>query len=330
MTQAPLRKRAYMPAPDDGDDYLQNSDPQRWIAHHLAKARAAGRPHAVCVTIDPPLAEALLALNPEHWNRTLSRELTERWTNVMRRDEWALNGETVIIADTSKLNNGQHRLNACVFSGCSFETFVVFGVAESTRDTLDQGKRRSLRDTLEMHGYRSSANISSAAVTVLGYLKKDVGILGHSGTSLSPKQILTLMEDHPKLIESTQMGTRMNKAFRTSPAVFIALHYLATLRSPLAAQVFFESLIFQVGIARVSDPRARLVQRLRDHATKARTMKRTETVAVFVKAWNLWQRGEDVGPNTLFWRRAGGSEDLPTFNDWTPADEEALERRLKR
>lgn len=321
-----LRRSATTASGSSNDEYLQESDPYAWVATQVEKAKTAGVPHALCVTIDPPLAAALLERNAISWNRKLSRRLTERYTDAMKRGEWALNGETVIVADSGKLNNGQHRLYASTQSGCSFRTLIVFGIAEGTRSTLDQGKRRSITDELYMAGYTTVANRASAATTVLGYLKKDLNILAHGGSTAA--QVLGTLQDHPKLMDGYGIAARMTNAFKVSPGVMIGLYYLFAQRSPDAAEYFFNSLIYGAGTGGASDARSRLVAKLREHSMRRHRMARAELIAITIKAWNYWTRGESTGP--LFWRAMGNPEPLPSIDEWGETQDILLQKALRK
>lgn len=308
------------------DEYLQESHPGQWLSRQIAKAHDAGKPHAICVTVDPSLAAALLEHNPTSWNRKLSPPAVEKWSEAMKRGEWALNGETVIVADTGELNDGQHRLEACIKSGCSFQTLMVFGIARDTRATLDQGKRRQMTDELYMAGYTNVSTRLGAATVAIGYLTKEVSILGHGRASVN--QVLAFLADHPDLLDHATTANRIQSNFKVSQATMAGLHYLFAMRNKDAAELFMTSVAYSLNIKEVSDPRARLAQRLRDHGLGRHRMTRPEMVAITIKAWNHWTRGESCAP--LTWRAMGMTEQLPSIDEWGELQDTLLAKALKK
>lgn len=315
--------RSTSPATAGADEYHHDSDAEAWLQHQIDKAFAAGRPHAIFVTIDPPLAAALLDRNPVKWNRTLSMMLVQRYGDALARGEWMLNGETVIVADSGELNNGQHRLNACILTGISFRTLIVFGIARDTRSSLDQGKRRSVIDELTMAGYTNVGQRVSAAATVLGVTQRKLQILAHGGATTA--QILAFCEDHSKLMKGNAVATRLQRVYRISAGNFTGVHYLLSRRSRDAADLFFEQLIFPRSTVAI-DPVNRLVTRLRDHATRRNRMERAESVCITLKAWNHWCRGEMC--ELLTWRAMGINEEIPIIDEWSDEKEALLRRAL--
>lgn len=321
-----LRRSATTAKQTAEDEYSHETDPKAWIAHHILKAEKAGVPHAVRVTVDPALGAALLDLNPEHWNRKISKELVARWEGAIRNGVWELNGETIIVAKTGELNNGQHRLTAGLRAGKAFETFIVFGIERDTRSSLDQGKRRTLADHLTMHGYTNVNMRSSAAAVVVGVLQRNVNILAHG--QITAHQVLAAQEDHPNLMAAQSMANRVQDAFKCSAPVFVGLHYLFARRSKDGADLFFQHLLYGTGLAAKDDPINRLQVFLREHGMRHRRHTRAELVAVTIKAWNHFWRGERCGP--LFWRVAGKDEPLPTIDEWGEFQEAMLQKALKK
>lgn len=82
------------------------------------------------VLVTPGLAAAWLARNARH--RKIKPKLVEKYVAQMRAGQWELNGKTLVFDRDGVLLGGQHRLTACVESGCSFRVLVVRGVDSST------------------------------------------------------------------------------------------------------------------------------------------------------------------------------------------------------
>lgn len=111
--------------------------------------------------ITPEHALMILANNPR--NRSLSKHIVDKYASLMAAGKWAVNGETIVIASDGALNQGQHRLHACVQAGVPFTTYVVRGVAPEVFDTYDQGRPRSVSDVLHLSGEVSVQRLAAAA-----------------------------------------------------------------------------------------------------------------------------------------------------------------------
>jgi hypothetical protein len=64
----------------------------------------------------------------------------------MRDGDWVLTPEPIVIADTGRLLNGQHRLHALVQAKVSLRMLVITNVSEDVFTALDRGKSRSFCD----------------------------------------------------------------------------------------------------------------------------------------------------------------------------------------
>lgn len=119
------------------------------------------------VTVTPALANVILNRNPE--NRRIRPAKLAQFTADIRAGRWALNGETIVIAKTGELNNGQHRLNAIIEANTPTPIIFAFGVERETRLTVDQGGARSAADYLGMEGTPNSTAVASIARLIIGY-----------------------------------------------------------------------------------------------------------------------------------------------------------------
>jgi hypothetical protein len=323
----PLRRVVQSPSTNLDDLYSHERDPEAWIQRQIEKSHTYG-PFAVVVTIDERLGEALMAHNYEKQQRTLSKRNVNRWRQVMSDDEWELNGETIVMSDTGKLNNGQHRISACLAAGVSFRTFIVFGVTEASRTTLDCGMRRSTHDILKIAGYQYSSELAQAMTPLLGYLTNDTSILAFS-SRINPKKLLAIAQDHPGITNTELMAYACRTAhhLKISVGPLAALIYLFNQRNPQITRLWIDSMAYGLNIKSINDPRGRLRQRLHEHATRELRMDRAELMAVFIKAWNMFMRGEETR-SPIRYRHQFKPEPFPQIIELTPTMEEAALRRL--
>jgi hypothetical protein len=75
------------------------------------------------VTITPELAGQLLAMNTE--NRRLRPSHVAYLARAIERGEWQMPPDAIMVSDSGRLLNGQHRLTAVVRSGKPIQSYLV-------------------------------------------------------------------------------------------------------------------------------------------------------------------------------------------------------------
>lgn len=111
--------------------------------------------------VSPQMAEDMLkTMGP---NRPVGTSRVMTLANEMRLGKWQLNGETVIVSDTGKLLDGQHRLLAIIESGVTTQLTIASGVAEASFATIDTGARRSAGDIGSMAGINRAKTAMASA-----------------------------------------------------------------------------------------------------------------------------------------------------------------------
>ena len=136
-----------------------------WLNRLLKQAKDEGDDVSVKETITPEYASALLARNPANRNLRLSK--LAQYESDMREGRFVYNGETIIVSPEGMLNDGQHRLWACVNSGVPFRTRLVVGVPRATRTTIDTGATKGPSDFLSFDGYQNTGTASAIARYIL-------------------------------------------------------------------------------------------------------------------------------------------------------------------
>lgn len=109
--------------------------------------------------ITPKLAEKLLSKNCI--NRPVKKNTVDYYSDIIKRGQWELNGESIKISKEGILLDGQHRLMAIVKSGIGIKTVIVEGLDSNTFDTIDQGVARTTSDLFNMQGIVNATTISS-------------------------------------------------------------------------------------------------------------------------------------------------------------------------
>jgi hypothetical protein len=104
---------------------------------------------ATQITLTPALAQMLLEKNPN--NRRLSEQRAIHLANAIRRGEWQLNGESVIVSEDGSLLDGQHRCRAVVIAEMAIPVILVEGVPSKAFTTIDIGEKRSIGQIFQIH-----------------------------------------------------------------------------------------------------------------------------------------------------------------------------------
>lgn len=95
--------------------------------------------------------KAALWLSTSPGNRNLRQHRVEAYRQAMLAGEWLENGDTICFYSDGGLQDGHHRLEACVKSGASFYTLVVRGLTKSAGLTKDTGAPRTNKDNLAFY-----------------------------------------------------------------------------------------------------------------------------------------------------------------------------------
>lgn len=260
----------------------------RWLQEQVKRARREGA-FTITAELTPELAELLLQNNPS--NRPVSAKLRD-YVRDIKAGEWHHNGETVIIADTGELNDGQHRCLAVIEAGKAIVTEMVFGVARDTRRTVDTGLKRTVGQHLAMSGRKDSNNMAHAATVAMIYER-------HGAIARNPEwrptsvEVLEWCDRHPDFYEHLRWGWRVAHRLRASVGLFAALHYLCSQRSAIDADAFFSDLIEGEGLNK-GMPVYALRDFLIDNKGSRRRASEAEVAAITIKAWNAFRRNRRV------------------------------------
>jgi hypothetical protein len=260
------------------------------------------------VRVTPAIARAWLKWNTK--NRPLNTKTVNRYARIMAEGRWKLNGEPVIFGANGRLENGQHRLTACIVSGESFVTLVVRGVAADVFDTLDNGKVRSGHDALAIEGYTQTHCLAGTAYLLMVY-RADGLTKNREAFPKEPAKIRQVVVENPGLMDSVRASTPCWKLCPASIAAFC--HYVFSKQSPEDAARFFEMLATGAEL-RVTDPVYHLRNRLIQNKGNKAKLQRLTIVALMFKAWNYTREGRQI--HQLHWRSEGKNpEAFPSIGD---------------
>lgn len=163
------------------------------------------------VSITKEMALKMLGALYEHQRPYLKRT-AQRYADDMLNGRWqSENPAPIVISDTGKLLDGQHRLHAIVMSGVTTQMYVATGVPESVYKSIDSGTIRSVSHRLNIPQKNNVAAIAKRIVTV----NRGCGLItALRGTeNVSQQEILSLIErDTEYLLEIVRASSRVRDA----------------------------------------------------------------------------------------------------------------------
>jgi len=236
--------------------------------------------------VTPDIAEAWLSKNKN--NRKISRYTVDTLARAMENDNWEFNGEAIQFDDSGNLINGQHRLTACVQSGCNFETLVVYGVSFKAVTTIDTGRPRRATDVLTMNGLVNSAKLASAARLLL-MIKN--GVITEP-LKFTHREILEAAKARPQLQYSV---SKTMGVVGLSPTLAAFIHYAGGHVVGLneVADSFID--VFKTGSPSYPGcPAHALRERLIRSGDTRNSVKRKDMLKISFHAWNLFAQGKPV------------------------------------
>src|SRR5690625_96763 len=246
------------------------------------------------ITVTPRLAKQLLEQNTG--NRKISAVNLERVKASMTRNEWVMNGEAIKIAQSGKILDGQHRLQAAVDTDTTFPTLIVYGLDNIAQDTMDTGKRRTLADVLQIAGYKNTTNLASIVQSII---RSERHSIRHATTNSATKYPVTnrqaidrlerepSLEDLPGIVRGT---TKYGMTVRVAGLLF----YVFSKIDAEDAQDFFEKFESGAGLER-GNPILTLRNQLLTMKQEARgAVNPSYMAALIIKAWNKYRDGESA------------------------------------
>lgn len=265
-----------------------------------------GRPQLTLkiLAVTPTLARELLG---EHYgNRAVSPSRVRRYAHAMQRGEWAL-GAPLLFDKKGALFDGQHRLQAVIYSGHEVPFVAIYGFDRGdTFGTIDEVRPRQLRDWLHLKGFPQPETLA-AAIRMAHAL--DAGRVPTSNTSeATPIELLDYFsKGDQSLVKSLDAPGTVSPLLSRGLSVFV--HWALTRAAGEARANKFLTLLV---LGHDEGPIALLRERLVKDRAATQRLSNTERLALIVKAWNAWLRGSEL--DELVWQRSGSApEDFPAI-----------------
>lgn len=257
-----------------------------WIGKHMK----AKDPSVIMAQVTPATAKMILeTYNTE--NRAISRSLVARYTNAMIDNRWLFTGESIIFSNT-RLLNGQQRLTACVESGKSFDSVLVFGVADEAFEVMDTGKRRSAGDVLGMIGVPYSNSVSAILRFVTLWDQ------GHRSRQLwkplDNDEVVTQWYQRMNVLDSVPYAQKASKAGVPMSSTIASMHYLAAQKCKRDADDFFTRVVEGLNFEGRKDPAYVLRNKLIAGSANGKQIERVALVNYVASAWNHFRKGSKI------------------------------------
>lgn len=244
------------------------------------------------VTITPERAAELLANNPN--NRNLSKPLAKKYASDMEAGLWLYNGDPIRTNEKGELIDGQHRLQAAVISGLSFEAELIEGLPDSVVPTIDSGRRRSAGDALHIitgGSAQNNAGIAASSRQVLNYCCGLAPV-----TAQSTPAIVRLLARYPEIAEAYRLGLKCKGVL--TPGPLGAILFLGQ-RSPgmeKRALRFVDAIATGQDMSE-GDPRLAVREAFinrRNTAVGARLPELMWCFIAIARSWNAWAVGQSL------------------------------------
>lgn len=271
-------------------------------------------------TVTPKEAVIWLDTKNAH-NRPISQSTVERYTQEMKAGRWKVNGQPLIFGKSGNLLNGQHRLKAIIAANKSIETMIVWGVEDSTFDTIDDGNKRSLGDVFAVSG-EQNPNLLSAGVRFLWvYATGQIATRDLRRGTIATKPVLEdTLRKHPGMRQSTKFYSLLKSrpgGLLIPAGTAIGLHYLFSLVDEKKADEFFNVLQSGIGLTEghpILALRARLIAGKKESSSNI-----TNSAMYFytVTTWNAFVEDQPL-------RRLAFVQDTP------PPEIENLPKKLMK
>lgn len=275
----------------------EKKDDKRFADQLLGWIESGDSSHPRLIKITPAKARIMLRWNNR--NRRISKSRLRRFIKDMQDGEWRFTGDTIQFS-TERLLNGQHRLQACIESGKSFESFVVFGVDDDSFAYMDIGGVRTAADVFGIHGVKNPLNVASAVRFLHAYdsgitIGRD-GRISAQGRTTNAELYRLFDEKYRDLEKTSSILYGFANHCRLAPAsLMYALHYICWRKNQKQANTFFAKIYSGLNFDGRDDPAYKLYQRLVENHGALEKISKLTIAMLTIKAWNGMRQGRSIG-----------------------------------
>ena len=246
-------------------------------------------------TITPAIAKKLLYGNTN--NRPVNPGNLAFLVKQIKSGDFHLTGETIKVANTGRLIDGQHRLMAIVESGISVKTTIVRGLEENVFKYIDTGRPRQAGDVLAIEGC-GEYHLTAAAIKFIMHFKngKYSSAAGQSAKGkekLSNSDVIDFYHKHVTQLKNSVDFARKVKNKVIPGSQIVGLHYIFKAKDFNLAEEFFLRLGDGVNLSKTSPIHCLRERLLSDRIMKLR-LSSYDKMALVIKAWNAYRGGKQI------------------------------------
>lgn len=250
-------------------------------------------PHVEWVDITPSLASEWMKLNTLNRPKKLGKIAI--YASDMADERWPITGATICFGRSSRLLDGQNRLQAIIDSGKTIRTLVVSGLDDDIFDVIDGGARRTSSDVLVIEGYEGwVASCGATAARIAINLMR--GMLPYAA-SYSPQSIRHFVTDYPDLMNSVKFIETLPRRPAPMPhSAAAALHFFMSQRDPELADLLMTQL-YRGDNMTADDMALRLRNNLLGKVQQKgmnTTSDFTNAVSAVIRVWNARRGGRSI------------------------------------
>ena len=242
--------------------------------------------------VSPEMAKHYLAQNTA--NRRPKNPRVLLYSNEMKEGRWrSETGETIKIASSGRVLDGQQRLMAIIHSGCSIKFHIAFNLDESVFSVLDTGSSRNSSDTFRAAGIKHDNSIPSiiAHYNLIGNNLSTKGQVNNRSTNSELLEQYYQDTEKWQKIANCARNWYMSFAKILQPSYFGGFYALFSELDSEMAFSFFQQLATGSDITNssVNLLRNKLIQ----DKTSLRKMPPTLKIALIIKTWNYFVKGDE-------------------------------------
>lgn len=265
------------------------------------------------ITLTPEMATELLEHNT--LNRPLKDVHVQRIARQIIEGKWKFNGDTIKVADTGDVLDGQHRLWAVIEAKRPVETILVRGIERDAFATIDTLRSmRSGGDVLALNGAGRYRNQMASALQWL--IRWQRGVLPNyrdPKNRVENSDIEAAYAAHPAMVNAVEAAVRLRGV--ANPSILGFFYYVLNNRDAALAGRMMETLRNPVSVA-MTDPFFQL--RAYFLADRPERKDPLMSIALCIKAANAAHRGQKV--SLLKWQNQGQrAEAFPVLDDMAQA-----------
>ena len=250
--------------------------------------------------VTPELALEFLKHNTN--NRKMSNVKLKQYMQAMLANKWRLNGDTIKIAKSKRLLDGQHRLLAIVETNIPQPMNVVYDLDEDVIQTIDCGANRRANHILDFNGESNTIGLAAS----LNALKRLTSKNWSVRDGYTNDEIMQALEQHPTIRDCYAKARKWQTFGALQGTWQAALYYLFQKKDPLQADQFFERLSSGVDL-KATDPVWVLRKKLIENKTSDARLQSIQLAALVIIAWNAVRAGKII--SRLNWKKE--SEQFP-------------------